>query len=146
MAEGTFQIDLQPLSPQMRRLVRALGVAATLKLLEERGGTRVYISGGRQRADRRMLKALIGAEAAEAFYAEFGAHAPELDLPKADKLLMQMRDDAIRLDKAQGLSFDLVARKYRLTRRRVIDICGEPGRPNSTAVQGDLFGTLHESA
>ncbi|WP_051278450.1 Mor transcription activator family protein [Solimonas flava] len=130
-------VDLAPLPPMLRRLVRALGLPATLQLLEARGGTRFYLGGERGRRDRHVLADIIGKEAAEAFYREFGG-VPEVTLPKADKIVQQTRDAQIRADTEHSLME--LAVMYRLTSRQVQNIRRGHDAREWQDRQPDLFG------
>lgn len=134
-------IDVSALTPLLKRLVRAIGVPATVDLLQARGGTRLYFKGERKRNDRRLLRDLVGEDAATALYAEFRDHGQELTLPKVDKILTQLRDRAIRAERGRGVGVEILARKYRLTRRHVSNICAAPEPAFQGGLQGELFGS-----
>lgn len=134
-------IELPTLTQIPRQLVRAIGVAATIKLLQGLGGTRLFFSefrrGGR---DWQKVRDLVGKESADAVYAAFKGNRRDLSLPKADKILIQLRDRAIRADRRRGLTIESLAVRYNMTRRHVSTICGRPEMAPARHVQGDLFG------
>lgn len=130
-------IDPSTLPPVARMLVRAIGLRATLRLLLARGGTQLHIPMDAARAV--ALVGVLSPDELRALARLYGAQ--RLDLPKADKLLRQIRDAAIRADR-ERLSAAEVARRYGLSRRRVIAISGRID-PLAGADDGpilDLFG------
>lgn len=128
------------LPPQLRRLVPAIGLPATVKLLQKLGGTRLRLP---QRAENcRALVEVIGLDAARAVVAEFRqgdtfAEVVDLYLPMPDKLLSHSRDQDIRLRHAQGESLRSLALRYSLTARHIVNIVGSTDQPSE---QADLFG------
>jgi hypothetical protein len=140
-------VDLSRLPTTLRRLIRSIGLPATLHLLTARGGTRWYLGGVRGRRDRKLLVSIIGQTAAEAFYAEFGGEAgrTEVTLPKADKILIQYRDAQIRADQTRSLAE--LAVMYRLTSRHIQNIRrgAEPEEPVENR-QIDLFSAAAHCA
>jgi Mor family transcriptional regulator len=100
---------------------------------------------GADRRDRTLLKDLIGALAAEAFYAEFAGTA-EVTLPKADKILAQLRDAAICAD--QDHSLMELAVMYRLTSRQIQNIRarGVAGHERGPDPQFDLFSASNDES
>lgn len=130
-------IDPSSLPPVARMLVRAIGLRATLRLLLARGGTQLHVPVDATRAV--ALVGVLSPDEIRALAQRYGAQ--RLDLPKADKLLRQIRDAAIRADR-ERLSAAAVARRYGLSRRQVIAISGRVDPP-PTADDGpvqDLFG------
>ena len=114
-------INVAGLPTTMKRLIGAMGVSPALRLLQARGGTRFYLGGRRGRRDRRLLADLVGRDAAEGFYREFQRDgATEVTLPKADKILIQVRDAEIRADQEHSLME--LAMLHRLTSRQIQNI------------------------
>jgi hypothetical protein len=141
-------VDLSRLPPTFRRLIKAMGLPATLTLLQARGGTRFYVGGQRGRRDKQLLVSLVGDAAALAFYAEFaaadrprlrGGVASEITLPKLDKLALTYRDAMICADADRSLME--LALMYRLTSRQIQNIRAKGPRARSEAEtrQIDLF-------
>lgn len=132
-------IDLKPLPPLLRRLIRSMGLPATMILLQARGGTRFYLGGVHARRDRQLLRDLVGVDASQAFYMEFGGgKGSEVTLPKVDKIAMQIRDRAIRADQAHSLME--LALIHRLTTRQIQNIRRGDEKPEWASRQADLFG------
>lgn len=130
---------LPPSLSAMRRILRAIGPNHTIALLKARGGTRLHLVAGP------LLHELIGTEATQALLAAF-PDQDEISLPKADKLIKQIRDRLIRAEKNtksltdQALEHDLTARQITNIRR------ADPPKPAPNP-QPDLFGadeTGHE--
>ncbi|HVT36068.1 MAG TPA: hypothetical protein VHE37_10800 [Nevskiaceae bacterium] len=139
-----FNVDVAQLPTTMRRLIRAVGVPATMSLLEARGGTRVYLGGQRGRRDRQLLMQLLGEKGEAAFRREFtppamshARSASEVTLPKLDKIATQIRDAAIRADETHSLT--QLALMFKLTSRQIQNI--RKGLPTTRIPpgQGDLF-------
>ena len=120
MTENATAIDARMLPPQARRLVRAIGVAQTFTLLRWRGGRRLKLPRDSTRSE---IAAIVGADALEGLLQEFGPHEI-LTLPKVDKLLLQLRDHALRAEHAggRGKSIQELAGAYGLTTRHILNI------------------------
>lgn len=129
------RIDPDRLPPVARMLIRAIGLPATVRLLMARGGAQLHVPLDAARA--RVLQGVLTEAELRALAGAYGAQ--RLDLPKIDKLLRQIRDDLIRADRAT-LSAAEVARRWGLTRRRVISIsqAGDPAPATAPAIH-DLF-------
>lgn len=129
-------LDLGPLPHTLSQLIRLIGVPDTLRLLEARGGLRYRVPRHPERAE--VLTRLISRESVRTLCEALGDQ--EIDLPKSDKLHAQIRDAAIRAERAAGASAAEVARRYRLTRRRVLQITAETETPREPMqVTLDLF-------
>lgn len=127
-------VDERRLPPVARMLARAIGLAATVRLLQARGGTQLHVPVDPARAQ--VLRGVLSADEITALASAFGAL--RLDLPKPDKVLRQVRDAQIRADRARH-SAGHVARTYGLTRRHVINITGAV-EPTPAETEQDLFG------
>lgn len=127
-------VDERRLPPTARLLARAIGMSATVRLLQARGGTQLHVPVDPSRAY--VLPGVLSADEIAALARAFGGQ--RLDLPKLDKLLRQIRDAQIRADRAHR-SAAQVAREYGLTRRHVINITGATEAGEDLA-EPDLFG------
>ena len=112
---GLKAIKTHILPPQIRVLVGIIGLPETLKLLQARGGTLTYIpkTGDKsvvftQLLQARSLEKLMHSDLA----------GQEVHLPKADKLLKQIRDMEIISQRGIKSRAEL-AREYNLTIRRI---------------------------
>lgn len=123
------QVDPRLLPPQLRELVRLIGLAHTLRLVEARGGAPLYVGLSVEGAG--VLRELLPAEAVAALVAHYAGHT--LRLPKPDKILQQLRDRAIRAARGAATKREL-ATLYGLTTERVRQIWreGEAEEPGST--------------
>nr|WP_275949576.1 Mor transcription activator family protein [Nevskia ramosa] len=84
---------------------------------------------------------ILGRDLAEQLVKAF-ADDVVISLPKADKLLAQVRDAAIRLEHATGDSMAVLALRYDLTERHVLNIVQSSVRPVWRAPDRDLFGDV----
>lgn len=126
-------LDLRQFTPQMKRLIRALGVADTALLLRWRGGRRLCLP---QSAERSELAQLIGPAAVQKLIEIFGA-GTWIQLPKVDKIILAERNKEILAEYAAGHSISEIAVRYGLTWRRVWGIVSDGGLP----VLGDPAGS-----
>lgn len=127
-------IDERMLPPQIRELVREIGMAETLTLLQERGGTPLYVA---QQAELSSLNEFLRPESVAALAAKYGRE--RLDLPKADKLVQQIRNHYVRETRARGIkSGRQLARELGLSWRMIKYITN--GMPDATdsSDQGEL--------
>lgn len=129
-------IDLSRLPPQLKFLVREIGLVATIKLVRARGGQQVWLP--KKATGDRVLAQVIGREALAKLVAHRGGE--RLELPKADKILVQMRDRALFARREAGATESELARDYGITRRWVYEICARLRQERAEAErQGQLF-------
>ena len=138
-APATFAIDERLLPPVTRRIVAAIGVAGTMRLLKARGGIRLWLPKNGDRSN--VLQDILGREHTAQLLAAF-PDADVISLPKADKLLAQIRDAAIRSEHDAGDSLAVLALRYDLTERHVLNVVQSAARPHWRAPERDLFGDL----
>jgi hypothetical protein len=131
VTDHVIPIDERLLPPLLRQIVRAIGAPAALKLLKQRGGTRVYASDGP------TLRQILGEEDARRFIAAM-APRTEVLLPKADKILAQLRNRVIRAEAATK-SLPEQALEHDLTVRQVINIRAGIEASNRPDPTHDLF-------
>ncbi len=135
-----FAIDERLLPPVTRRIVGAIGVAATMKLLKARGGIRLWLPKNSENSE--ILTELLGRQLAAQLVEAFPDERV-IKMPKADKLLAQIRDDAIRAQYAKGDSQAVLAIRYDLTDRQIENIVKSAGRaPIWRQPEPDLFDAL----
>lgn len=115
-------VNVQLLIPLVRQLIDLIGIVNTLSLLEARGGTPLLVPVHADQAE--VLKAILPMDAVTALCTALPRQW--LNLPKADRILRQVRDYYLRKDREQ-LTAPVVAVKYKLTRRQVINICKYEG-------------------
>lgn len=119
-----YPVDLSSLPPQLKLLVQRIGYAATLKLIRARGGQQVWLP-KKATADR-VLAQIIGHSALAKLVAHHGGE--RLELPKEDKILIQLRDQALFARREQGATESELAREFNITRRWVLEICARKRR------------------
>lgn len=133
--------DLQLLHPLLRLIVDsgaeegtpAAGMAAALRLVEARGGVKVYIPHQAKPDDE--LLTLLGPLALAAVQAVYGGEA--LTVPQARDALMRIRNRWMKAMRAT-MSVRDVARHFRLDRRRVQQITNSDAEERELAACGQL--------
>lgn len=131
-----ISIDERLLPPQLRLLMRAIGAAQSLKLLRKRGGIRLQMpKGAHQRCP--VLEEILGADDAAKVIQAF-AGRQEIFLPKADKMVAQLRNLVIRAE-ASSKSLMQQALEHDLTTRQVWNIRGGSEASNRSGEHPDLF-------
>lgn len=116
---------LPPPTEDVAPLVELIGEAAALRLLEQRGGTRVYVS---DPEEGRALVDIVGLDAAAAMRRKYGATRVKLPVGRQWRVLCY---------KAMGLSRPKIALRAGCSETTVDDIVKRHGRPATT--QLDLF-------
>lgn len=139
-------IHLADLPESARNLVRLIGLAKTLRLVDHLGGTTFPVAKGLTRmgqARYELLAEVIGVDAADILTAEYGGEP--LYIPNCKDALRRVRDRAIhsRFDalvkdgySANGAVAEL-AREHKLSDRRIWEILKT--LPESMDVQSTLF-------
>ncbi len=115
-----------PPSDDVAQLVALLGEEATLRLLEKRGGTRVYLS---DPEEHRTISELVGIDGAGKLNAAYGRTQIKVPLGRTWRVLCY---------RAQGMSYRETALKAGCTEGTVWDILRRHGQ---TQTQLDLFKT-----
>lgn len=113
-------VDEKLLPPQIRTYAKLIGIAETYVLLDAFGGA--YVSFPVRPRGSTALNNLLSLPAREALCKRFGGQ--EIELPKKDKILLQIRNIAIR-EMRKTQSGAKTARAFNLTRRHVINIATE---------------------
>ena len=124
--------DLSRLPPLARELAECLGLDATLTLVQQWGGARVWVPA----APSPAWVELLGAEAAAALCGRFALE--QLDVPRCVAQVRAARDRAIVAALAEGKTLNEVALAFRLTRRQIVNI-QLAARAPAPALTGDLF-------
>ena len=128
------RISEKLLPPRARMLVKAIGLPATLKLLETHGGTPIRIPARSQRS--KALGRILSREQLDGLVDLWGGH--NIELPKIDSCLIQIRDQIIIARSQAGQSHVSLAREFKLTRRTIINIVNR-SREASASTQETLF-------
>jgi AraC-like DNA-binding protein len=136
-------MDALPCPPaELAHLVNAIGVAATLRLIEVHGGTRVYVAQEDQVNQGTVLARSVGLEAARRLGTLYGREWLPVPLARAWR---------VQLYKAQGATVKAIATRLGMTESGVARILRDTsaavqrGRPRArrTAAllgQKDMFG------
>lgn len=126
------QICVDMLSPQLRVWVNKVGLQPALALVKTRGGTPFKFPA---KAEGSLLEDIVGTDAARILV---DLHACQtLNIPKADQILRQIRDQQI-FEQRKTMSRTQVALKHNLTTRQVDNICARLADPEPD-LQGALF-------
>jgi len=118
--------QLPPATDDVSRFVDLIGAEATLRLLEARGGTRLWIP---QKAADGVLAGIVGLDAAEAMAKHYGSGEIKLPLGRPWRVLCYI---------AMGMNRPQAALKAGTSEGVVHQILQRFGRP--TKIQLDLFG------
>lgn len=131
------QVVADDLPPRLAELASIIGLPATLRLVEARGGTRVYVP-ERATADH-WLASLIGLPALERLVAHHSRESMELDRAAAALRAARDRHIVARV-KSGGASTAAIALECGLTQRQVFNILA---RAEPADDQPDLFQQAH---
>lgn len=133
-------VDAGQLSAKTRRMIKAIGIADTVVVLQARGGTYLDLPHGTdRRRPAQWLADLIGQTQAEQLTAAFADGAKRVLLPKPDKIIMQLRDAVICAELEED-SVPTVALRHRLHIRTVQLI-----RKRGPSVAADQVDTIQLS-
>ena len=126
-------VNAKLLPPQARRLVGLIGLVNTLKLLEVRGGVTLRIPVNA--SESAVLREGLPMDAIIKLCAAMPGQ--RLELPKCDKILVQIRNRAIQHERPHK-SAPALALKYNLIPRHIISI-SKPAADDSQADLSDFF-------
>lgn len=130
----TLAIDADDLPPRLAQLAEVIGLAATLRLVECRGGTRVYVP--ENATAEHWLARIIGVPALQKLVDAY--RGDMLDVDRAAAAVRAARDRDILLRYADGESTAQLARACGLTQRQIFNILARNARP---LVQPDMFAS-----
>jgi len=135
-------VDAALLPPQLRKLVHLIGLPETLQLLRSRGGVPTYIPCRPDSATD--LAAVISRAAIHELVAQWPGDF--VDLPKADKICAQMRNQYIGRALALGLkSGRQLACELGLSYRQIKSIRAQARRDDGVDPD-DLFALDHKAS
>jgi DNA-binding NarL/FixJ family response regulator len=109
---------LPPATDDVAHLVNLIGGDAALRLIEARGGTRIYVS---EPEEGRALVEIVGLDATRKMRATYGATRVKLPVGRQWRVLCY---------KAMGLTGSAIARKVGCSETTVGDIIRRYGRPD----------------
>lgn len=127
------QVAATDLPPRLARLAELIGLSATLRLVEARGGTRVYVP-ERATGDH-WLARLVGLPALTLLVEHYQNESLELDRGAA--AVRAARDRRMAGEHAEGASTASLALQYGLTQRQVFNILARVEGGDDS--QPDLF-------
>ncbi|WP_153116044.1 Mor transcription activator family protein [Rhodocyclus tenuis] len=111
--------DLLDLLPgELRAIAEIIGIPAALRLVEARGGRRIYFPAGVD-ADHQLVK-LIGQAPAEALCQAYAGE--RLEIPRALGYVRAVRNAHIMQSRAQGISQSALAGEHQLSERHIRNI------------------------
>lgn len=128
----TSGIEARYLPPNLQEMAQVIGLPATLMIVREYGGTRVWVP--KTASPDHPLWRLIGPEALARLCQHYGGEF--LDIAKGEIAIKAVRDAAIRA--ATGKTQAQLAREYHLTERHIRTLRGGIDPADATA-QGGLF-------
>ena len=120
----------ETLPPALAELATALGPDGLWRLLSHYGGIRIYLP--RTLTAAHPLARDLGLETARALCQHLGPY--RYDVPTGRDLFRQMRDQDIRAAHAQGDSIRTLARRFRLSERRVRRVLASTLPPPTTDI------------
>lgn len=136
MALSTEELELvnvDALPNTMRNMIKLIGLESTVELVSVYGGTQLRIPNKATKAV--VLTAVLDAEKIAKLVEGIGGK--RLDVPKLDKVLIQIRNATICKDVAT-LSISEIAKKHDLTRKTIFTILNS-NRHAVEEMQDDLF-------
>ncbi|SFT74079.1 Mor transcription activator family protein [Halomonas saccharevitans] len=110
--------EIQELPQSLTDVAEAIGLAATLALVEHAGGVRIYVL--ERLGDEHRLIDWLGREAAVRLSEALAME--ELVVPRCADALRRVRNRQMRLERDQGARPAELALRYRLTERQVYTI------------------------
>ncbi|WP_046079657.1 Mor transcription activator family protein [Halomonas sp. HG01] len=110
--------EIQELPQSLTDVAEAIGLAATLALVEHAGGVRIYVP--ERLGDEHRLIDWLGREAAVRLSEALAME--ELVVPRCADALRRVRNRQMRLERDQGARPAELALRYRLTERQVYTI------------------------
>lgn len=118
-AEERALVDIQQLPTQVKVIVQLIGIEHAWLFLKKYGGREYTIPVGKHH-DTDLHQTLPSVPVALLI----GKYAGQrLTVPKPDKIIIQIRNHKIYQARLKGASSAELARRFNLTRRRIISIC-----------------------
>jgi len=121
LSETDINLDQAKLPDTLRDLLQLIGLAATVRLLERRGGCSLHVP-GRMHSTHHLVM-LLGEDTAHKLSTRYSKD--RIILPKLDTLLRAARDQEIKKRRMNGESPKVLAEEYWLTDRQIRNICCE---------------------
>lgn len=115
-----INVDLLP--GILQDMVALIGLPLTMRLVEHRGGRRLYVPKGDMDHDHDLVR-LIGRPAAEKLQSEYAGEL-HFEIPLALAAMRAVRNADIRA-RRETMSVSQLAGEYRTTERSIRKICNE---------------------
>ncbi len=116
------QLDLSLMPPLAREIIKTVGISDGFKLLEFRGGRRLFVP---ETADENcQLAGVISMDGLRKLCARYGGS--RLSLTKMDKVLMQLKHKLLREMRAQKKTVPAIAEAFDYSERRVYQLSSTP--------------------
>ncbi|HEY9200743.1 MAG TPA: hypothetical protein VIQ81_04015 [Gammaproteobacteria bacterium] len=128
-------VDECLLPPQTRELVKIIDLPDTIKLLEAYGGQRVWIPLGKSH-DTYLHKTISHESVMKLASSQYAGQ--RLTLPKADKILSQIRN--LHIQSSPNVPKSVLARQYNLTVRQVQRIRNDDDDNPTLDMFDDMMG------
>lgn len=113
-----MKLDPAQLPGSLGEVVDAIGIDAALRLVEQLGGTRLYVP--ERMTPNHPVVALLGHKHAYTLASQFGGD--QIILPRCVAAMRALRDTAIREQRSGGASTKTLALKHGLTERQIYAI------------------------
>ena len=120
-------MSTERLPRRVQELIDLIGWSETLKLLNARGGTAVYFP--KEPAKAHDLKNLVSPASLGVLCHALGGREAAIRLPKPDKMLLHLRNEAIIRQARAGASPSSLAISYGLTDRMIQKIVQASSMP-----------------
>ncbi|MES1977546.1 MAG: hypothetical protein V4451_05885 [Pseudomonadota bacterium] len=133
----------EALPPAIRELARVLGDADAMRLIGSMPGARVSVPKPGKAKENHPLRMALSPAGFDKLLQEFGGG--ELNIPKGDAYLRQLRHDHVRQCREQKLTFDETAEATGYSRRQCINIMGGNADDEDTQTR-DMFEELESPA
>lgn len=112
------------LPPQAREILGLIGCEALVRLVNTRGGVHIDFPRHVRNFDKSKIVTELGDDIGEGAAKRLAEHfaGVRLHVPKCDRAVQRVRDEKIRQSLDAGESAAELARRHRLTERRIWDI------------------------
>lgn len=134
MTRMSLALDAGDLPPRLAQLAETIGLAATLRLVECRGGTKIYVP--ESATAEHWLARTIGVAALQKLVDAYRGDMLEID--RAAAAVRAARDREIIARYAAGESTATLALAFGLTQRQIFNILARVARPID---QADMFAS-----
>jgi len=121
-----MDIDLRALPYRVRLIAELAGIENTYRFLSEHGAKSIRIK--KAYTPGCTLEKRFGVEVAKALFELWPNQC--IDIPKVDKMTLQIRDIKIMQELKEGVGVAEVRARYNLTRQRIYQLKNEAEQPD----------------